>query len=135
MSVVLDASAAIQLVLNGPHAGAIRVALEPETVIVAPDLYAAEVGNTLWKYVRAGHFDVRVATSSLADALELVTHLTPSRDIAAEALHESARLGHPVYDMLYLVTTRREAATLVTCDRRLRNLASSQGISVAGIET
>lgn len=133
MTAVLDASAAVQFVLNGPHAAAVREALETETIVVSPDLYTAEVGNALWKYVRAGQLGIAAATAAITDALELVTHRMASADIAAEALHEAARLGHPVYDLLYFVTTRREAATLVTCDRRLRALATSQGLSVAGM--
>lgn len=132
MSAVLDASAAIQLVLNGPHAVVVRAAVESEATILAPDLYVAEVANTLWKYVRAGHLATEAALASLADANELVTRFVRGEDLAAEALHEAVRLDHPVYDLLYLVTARREAATLVTCDQKLHRLGAAQGVAVAG---
>lgn len=132
MSVVLDASAAVQLVLNGPQAAAIRAAIEFEAVTIAPDLYTAEVANALWKYVGAGQLDTDTAVDSLDDAIQLITRFVPGEEMVVEALHEAARLGHPVYDLLYLVAARREAATLVTCDQRLRDLCTSAGIAVAG---
>lgn len=131
MSVVLDASAAIQLVLNGPRAASVRAGVESAAIVLAPDLYSAEVANALWKYVRAGQLDAQAAADSLADAHELVTRFVPASELVAEALHESVRLGHPVYDLLYLVAARRHAATLVTCDKRLRDLCATQGVAVA----
>ena len=131
MSVVLDASAAIQLVLNGPRAASVRAGGESAAIVLAPDLYSAEVANALWKYVRAGQLDAQAAADSLADAHELVTRFVPASELVTEALHESVRLGHPVYDLLYLVAARRHAATLVTCDKRLRDLCATQGVAVA----
>ena len=43
--------------------------------------------------------------------------------LQAEALALACRLNHPVYDCLYLALARREAATLISADRRLRTLA------------
>ena len=131
MSVVLDASAAIQLVLNGPHAATMRAAVEFEPVILAPDLCAAEVANALLKYVRAGQLDTTAATAGAANAIALISHFVPGDELVVEALHEAVRLDHPVHDLLYLVTARREAATLVTCDERLRDLCLTAGVTVA----
>lgn len=128
MSVVLDASAAVQLVLNGPRAAALRIALERADTVVAPQLYIAEVANAFWKYARAGQLDSDMASAALRDAIELVDRFVAGEEIAAEALHEAVRSGHPVYDLLYLVTARRMAATLVTCDRRLGNLCEASGV-------
>lgn len=133
MSVVLDASAAVQLVLNGPRAAAVRSVIEHEASILAPEIYVAEVANALWKYVRAGQLTIAVADALLGDAMELVTRLVSGEEIAVEALHEAARLDHPVYDLLYLICARRSAATLVTCDRRLKGLCETAGVDVAGV--
>lgn len=133
MSVVLDASAGVQLILNGPAAPSVRAAIERETVVLAPDLYVAEVASTVWKYVRAGQLDAASATGRLADAGEIISWLVPSETMAAEALNEAVRLGHLVYDLLYLVTARRNAATLVTCDRRLAALCRAEGVPIADV--
>ncbi|MFM9099788.1 MAG: type II toxin-antitoxin system VapC family toxin [Cyanobium sp.] len=45
------------------------------------------------------------------------------RHLQAEALALACHLNHPVVDCLYLALARREAATLVSADRRLNALA------------
>lgn len=45
MTVVLDASAAIHLILNGPRAATVRAAVETVAVTLAPDPYVAEVAG------------------------------------------------------------------------------------------
>ena len=49
--------------------------------------------------------------------------IEPDRQLQAEALALACHLDHPVYDCLYLALARREAATLVSADRRLNALA------------
>ena len=58
-----------------------------------------------------------------ADARALVDRVEPDRHLQAEALALAIHLQHPVYDCLYLALARREAATLITTDRRLQWLA------------
>jgi predicted nucleic acid-binding protein len=47
-----------------------------------------------------------------------------------EALGEAIRLNHSVYDLLYLTIARRTAATLLTQDKMLKDLALQQGVDV-----
>lgn len=47
----------------------------------------------------------------------------PARHLQAEALALACHHDHPVYDCLYLTLARREAATLISLDRRLQLLA------------
>ena len=49
-----------------------------------------------------------------------------------EALHAAARNNHPVYDMLYLVVARRNAATLFTFDKKLRAVCEANGVNCLG---
>ena len=58
-----------------------------------------------------------------ADDSDLVNRVEPDRQLQAEALALACHLNHPVCDCLYLALARREAATLISTDRRLRNLA------------
>jgi predicted nucleic acid-binding protein len=120
--IVLDASAALDLLLgtNGSHR--ITEALESAESVAAPRLYAAEVANALWKYVRAGHLDESVALDRLRDALALVEHPVDDGELAVEALQTAIRFAHPVYDALYAVLARRLAAAVLTEDERLRAL-------------
>jgi len=59
-----------------------------------------------------------------ADARDLVDQIEPDRHLQVEALALACHLNHPVYDCLYLALSRREAATLLTADRRLQSLAA-----------
>lgn len=128
-ALVLDASAALHLVLDGPRRDAIRTALRAAEATYAPTLYVSEVANGLWKCARAG----TIAASSLAGlhetALALVDRLVEVRGLFPEALGLAAELGHPVHDTLYPVLARRMAAQLVSLDRRLGEMARCLGIA------
>ena len=50
-----------------------------------------------------------------------------------EALIESVRVKHSVYNMLYLTLARREGATLLTLDKKLLTLAKKNGIETLEI--
>lgn len=57
------------------------------------------------------------------DARDLVDRVEPDRHLQAEALALACHHDHPVVDCLYLALARREAATLISMDRRLQQLA------------
>jgi predicted nucleic acid-binding protein len=116
---VLDASAALQAVLAAPAAGEGLDALASASVVLAPDLYSAEVANALWKYVRAGELDIEAAVHHLENAIALVDAFVPTSDLAKEALVAAATVGHSVYDCIYAVLARREGASVLTADRAL----------------
>lgn len=116
---VLDASAALNLVLGTESAGAIAKRLEKCHSVMAPDLFPSEVGNGLWKYVRIEVLSVEVALTRLEEAMSLVETIIPASSLCAEALVAAARYGHSVYDMTYAVLARRHGATILTMDRKL----------------
>lgn len=69
--------------------------------LIAPTLVIAESCNAVWKRLRRGEV--------AADHAQLVVaRLTIAR-----------ALDHPVYDCFYLALAEKEAAALVTADRRL----------------
>jgi len=127
---VLDASAAMEAVLGRPKAGAVLDLIETATNVHAPELYAAEVANALWKHVRAGDLDLEEAQQALRIALDLIDATTPSRELAEEALATAAAYDHPVYDALYAITARRNGATVCTLDRRLAALLEATRVPV-----
>lgn len=120
---VLDASAAVQLILGYSSASDAARSIGEAALVLAPELMLTEVANTLWKLWRAeqlGHLDPQ---QLLADVRDLVDRVEPDHLLQAEALALACHLNHPVYDCLYLALARREAATLISSDRRLRELA------------
>ena len=99
LACVLDASAAVRLILA--------------------DSAAADLA----KLQRADRLNDLDPQELLAEARELVDRLEPDRHLQAEALALACHLNHPVYDCLYLALARREAASLISSDRRLNALA------------
>ena len=126
--IVLDASAALRLVLGLPEANELAASLERTSVVMVPGLYCSEVANWLWKYVNAGHVNIDEALVRFDEALALADSFVPDRTLTVEALAEAAARGHPVYDLLYVVLARRHGARLLTLDVRLSGLAADMGI-------
>lgn len=127
MIVVLDASAAIEVVLQRPASSEINAAITEADVIFVPDLFVAEVSNALWKYVVAGGAN---GSALLEDAVSLPDEVISSTELYREAFGLATQSGHPVYDCLYAILARRNNATLLTVDRRLTTLVRSHEISV-----
>jgi predicted nucleic acid-binding protein len=120
---VLDASAAVRLILGDPAAAAMAEQIREAALVLAPELMLSEVANTLWKLQRAGHLVDLDPQQLLADARDLVDRVEPDRHLQSEALALACHLNHPVYDCLYLALARREAASLISADQRLQQLA------------
>lgn len=127
---VLDASAALEAILCRQKADAVLDRIEDSDRVRAPELFAAEVANGLWKHVKAGDIEIDQAQTALRTALDLVDALVPVTDLIEEALATAATHTHPVCDALYLVTARRSGATVCTLDRRLAALLEATRVSV-----
>ena len=130
MIAVLDASAAVELILSRPAAEELSELVAKAELVLAPDLYVAEVSNALWKYTIASG-DSDGYTELLDDAVALTDELIDSVSLYREAFALSTQHQHPVYDSLYLVVARRNSATILTVDRRLRSLASTLQIDIS----
>jgi predicted nucleic acid-binding protein len=123
LACVLDASAAVRLILADPAAADLAELVGGAALVLAPELMLTELANTLWKLQRANRLNNLDPQELLAEARELVDRLEPDRHLQAEALALACHLNHPVYDCLYLAQARREAASLISSDRRLNALA------------
>ena len=132
MITILDASAAVTLAMNLPESIPFQSNLDNSALVLAPDLFVAEVSNAVWKYVRAGVLDVDQGSIVLERAVGLVDTFEPSQMLYREAFAVSVDHLHPVYDALYLVLARRHAAVLATVDKRLAGLASKLHIRLVG---
>lgn len=128
MKVVLDASAGLASVLGQGSAPAVLDVLAGAAVVIAPELFAAEVTSGLWKYVSAKQLEPSAAAERLDAALKLVDRYHPMTDLAQEVLREASVRRHPVYDLYYVVLARREGAAVVTIDARLRKLVATMNL-------
>lgn len=130
MRLVLDASAAIEVVLRRPQAGRFAQPLEEADEVLAPDLFVPEVVNTVWKYHSFEKLGLGVCDDAIAHALGLVDVFTPCRELHREAFLLARTTRRPAYDMFYLALARREDALLMTADVSLRREAERQAIRV-----
>ncbi|HUR80334.1 MAG TPA: type II toxin-antitoxin system VapC family toxin [Thermoanaerobaculia bacterium] len=131
MKIVLDASAAIPATLGIGAGSELLARVRAASVVLAPELFVAEVANGLWKYVIAGELAIESAPGALREALSLVAQFEGTAVLAVDALREAAARRHSVYDMFYVVLARREQATLLTLDNRMRELAQAMNIATA----
>ena len=130
MNIVIDASAAVGLVLAMPGTENFSATLEQAALVIAPDLFVAEVCNAFWKYRKAELLPMERCEQALEHALSLPDRIELSNTLHLEAFSLSCRHLHPVYDALYLVLARRNNAVIVTLDRRLAALAGRLEIGV-----
>lgn len=131
MRTVLDASAAVHVVMRTDRAAELIAALENCDLVLAPALFHAEVANTLWKYVRAGVIDKQAALTRLEEARGLIDSFEPDDELATEAMSQAILHDHPVYDLLYLVLAMRYGARLLSADGKLMRLAARIDPSMA----
>ena len=129
MKVVLDASAGLSAVLGQETGPAILDVLAGATVVIAPELFAAEVSSGLWKYVSAKQLTLDAAAERLDAALKLVDRHEPMAALAQEVLREASAHRHSVYDLYYAVLARREGAAILTIDTRLKKLVFAMNLT------
>ena len=135
MTVVLDASAAIELIRKTEKAELIETYLIHSNLIVSSELFKAECANALWKMAKAGMIKHEEMSTLLEQCYKLVYSFVNIGENSTESLFEAVRLGHPVYDMLYFTLARRTGAIMLTMDRRLTKLCKESGIDCPLIDT
>jgi len=123
-NLVLDASAVVRIIEGAEPSDSFQEALLNADLVLAPELMLTEVANALRRLQRAGQLSAEGLQQRLSRAAELVDVIEPDRHLQVEALALACHLDHPVYDCLYLALARREAAMLLTADRRLQQLAT-----------
>ena len=116
---VLDSCAAIAILKKTPEGNAFTGLMEVSEITIAPELYKAEIISALRKHVSTGEYTLELAHSMLEEAIGLVDEYVDMQENCIEALDESIRQNHSIYDMLYLTLARRNGATLFTLDKRL----------------
>lgn len=116
MTLVLDASAALELVLVTPRGRRVMEALEQQD-LVAPELVDAECASALARLERAGQVTPEEADRAVRDFRRLpfarVSHLFLTE--RAWALRDRVRVA----DAFYVACSELVRAPLLTCDRRL----------------
>jgi predicted nucleic acid-binding protein len=125
---VLDASAALEVVLERSRGGDFMRAIQEADTVMAPELLVPEVVNAIWKYHEFDHLDLNTCTQAMELAIELADDLVSCRDLWREAFLLARKNRRPAYDMFYIALARREDAALLTVDKALRKEAQRHGV-------
>ena len=130
MRLVLDASAAIEVVLDRAKARGFAQLLEAADEVLAPELIVPEIVNTIWKYHQFESLSLSVCDRAIELAAGLVDVLVSASELYREAFLLARAARQPAYDMFYLALARREDAGILTTDTSRRKEAERQGIRV-----
>lgn len=123
MSIVIDASVALKWVLDEPGGDAADALLDEE--LIAPALWLLEAANALWRRSQRGELTADEARERLEELYNAPVATTAIADDLPAAADLAGRLGHPVYDCLYLAVALRENTYVVTADVRFHAIVDT----------
>lgn len=116
--IVLDASAAVELVLQTPRAERVAArALHPAERIHAPYLIDIEVTQVLRRLVNARELTPARGGLALSDFSELIIERHPHPPLLGRIW--SLRTSLSAYDAAYVALAEALAAPMLTCDDKL----------------
>ena len=127
---VLDASAAVELLLNTAAGGRLAARLANEADIVhVPHLVDLEIAQVLRRYALSGVIDEETAAAALRRWRDFDVERYPHEPLLDRVWQLRANVS--AYDAVYVALAEALSDVLVTGDRRL---ARAPGLTV-GIET
>ncbi|MDY6824495.1 MAG: type II toxin-antitoxin system VapC family toxin [Thermodesulfobacteriota bacterium] len=128
MIIVLDASAAVETVLQRKKGRELLQHLKDAEWVIAPGLFIPEVTNVFWKYVQFGSLSVSQCESGVEMAVALPDEYAEDKILHKEAFSLACNLGTTAYDMFYLALARRNNAHLMSLDKALYDTAARQSV-------
>ena len=128
MTAVIDVSGAMEILLQKEKAEKFSKTLQESTLVVAPDIYVSELTNTLWKYYSAKILSEDECVQYIQDGISYVDNFIDSREIWREAFSEGIKNHHSIYDILYLISARRNSGILITNDSVLAVICKKNNV-------
>jgi predicted nucleic acid-binding protein len=128
MIITLDTSAAIEIVLQREHAVDLGRQVAEADWVITPSLFISEVVNTFWKYHQFGDMPLALCEAAIENAILLPDEFMNEIDLYKEAFALGCLTQQPVYDMFFLVLSRRNNAYLMTMDNSLKKAAKKNSI-------
>ena len=102
MIVVLDASAAVEVVLKRKSASKIASYSSKADWVIAPMLFISEVTNVFWKYFKISELPIEICERCLEQAIALPDEYFSEKELYREAFMLSCTADHPVYNGILL---------------------------------
>lgn len=134
MTVVLDVSAAIQIILKKEKVEFFNNVYKNASWVIAPELYISEITNVLWKYNKSNILTHEECLQYIEDGISLIDDFFTEKDMWKEVLGESIKNNHSAYDMFYAVLARRNDSGLLSNDKELIKIAKKMKIESFGYE-
>jgi len=134
VSWVIDASIAVKWVIPEVLSEQADRVRDGQDDVLAPDLLLVEVANALWRKSTAREISAREADAAFDLVRRSGIDLRPTAPLLPRAMDVARRLGHPVYDCVYLALAEREHARFVTADHRLLRRLSTRRLDVAIVD-
>ena len=128
MIIVLDTSAAIEVVLKRKQFSSLQDVLANADWVIAPYLYIAEATNAFWKYFHHSDMAIDSCEKAIDLAISLPDDFISEKELFKEAFALACMTKMTVYDMFYLVLARRNNGCLLTLDKSLKLAAEKQSI-------
>ena len=126
MRVTVDASVAVKWFVAEDHRKEARLLLGPRIERYAPDLLPVECASAIWKKARRGEIGSAAPFLDGITKLSGVIRIQSSETLLRDATETALRIGHPVYDSLYIACARLTGSVLVTADRKLAEIVSDR---------
>ena len=115
--VVVDASVAVKWYVDETGSDlALSLLDRDDLLLLAPDIFLAEIVNALLRQSRAGQLTAEAFDTALGDLSLTAPQLIASARLLERAVAIARRLAHPVYDCLYLALAERWETVFVTAD-------------------
>ena len=130
MTVVLDASGAVEIALKNLRSEDFKEILQKADVILAPDTYISEVTNVFWKYRKFSNFSDEICLSGIEFCINLIDNFIASKELWRESYSEGIKNQSSTYDMFYLITARRNSGFLISTDKKLNTIADKEGLKI-----
>ena len=128
-SLVADTSFLFKLAFPNPHVRDAEKVCEKYNLF-APAFTQVELSNALWKAVKFGGLAALQAHSALEQLVSLYRPIA-DEDLVANALDLAMRMGHPVYDCMFITLAADMAVPLITADRKLISALSANDAGLA----
>ena len=130
MIVVIDACGAAEILMRKEKARKFYETLQEATLRLTPDLYVPELTNVFWKYQTAKIRTKDECIELMKDGIGFIDRFIDSKEIWEEAFSEGINNKHSIYDMLYMVTARRNNGIMITNDSALAAICKKNHVQM-----
>ena len=128
MIIILDTSAAVEIVLQREHAIYFGEKVAEADWIITPSLFIPEVTNVFWKYYLFNDMPLEQCEQAIENAVAIPDEYISEKELYKEAFTLGCFTQKPTYDMYFVVLARRNNGYLMTMDASLKKVAKKNSI-------